>query len=192
MTAELVTEDPRVGRTKAAAMQAALDLVAEEGACAVTHQRVAKRARMSRATLYRHWPQPEDLLFDTLAQVVTKFELAGTGRLRDELVAELERNRRDLNQPLVKIVFTTVIQRAPQDPGAALLRDRFIGNLTDSLRHSIEAATARGELRPGLKADVLSAQTMGALMYRRFIEDRTVTRAFVEEVVHRALCEWEL
>ncbi|GAA3803074.1 TetR/AcrR family transcriptional regulator [Cellulomonas soli] len=56
--------DPRLARTREAALTAATDLLAEYGMTALTHQNVAARAGLGRATVYRHWPTTVDLLLD--------------------------------------------------------------------------------------------------------------------------------
>ena len=72
------TEDPRIARTRAAVLAATIEVIAEDGPGAVTFQTVARRARVSRATLYRHWPHPEELVFEALAEIVS----AGSSRGR--------------------------------------------------------------------------------------------------------------
>src|SRR5688500_16463183 len=52
----------RTARVTGQVLDATVQLIAEQGAAAVTYDAVAKRAGTSRATLYRKWPQREDLL----------------------------------------------------------------------------------------------------------------------------------
>jgi AcrR family transcriptional regulator len=190
MTADL--EDPRIGRTRAAVMEATLRLIEAEGADAITHQRIAQLARVSRSTLYRYWPQPEDLVVDALAQIVTAFDFTGRGHLRDELIAELKRRRAEINQPVVRTAFTTVMARALHDPAAAELRDRLVANVAKGLKHSVQRGVQRGELRPGLDPHVLTAKVLGTLAWWSFVEARNVTDALIEDVVDGALAGWEL
>jgi AcrR family transcriptional regulator len=189
---DLRNEDPRIGRTRTAVMEATMELIAAEGAEAITHQRISQMARVSRSTLYRYWPQPEDLLFEALAQIVTAFDFTGPGRLRDALTAELKRRRPEINQPLVRAAFLTVMARALHDPAAAELRDRLFGTISDALRHSVERGVAHGELRPGLEPDVLIAKVLGAIAWWSFAEAKTVTNELIEDVVAGALAGWEL
>jgi AcrR family transcriptional regulator len=184
-------EDPRVVRTRAAALEATRELIAEAGPSAVTFQTVAQRAGMSRATLYRHWPHPDELVFQALAEIVSAWEFSGPGRLSEELIAEINRRRSELNQPLVRMAFNGVLSRAPHDPAAAELRDRLVGSIEASLRKSILAAEKRGELRPGLDAAVLTAEVMGAMVWRSFVMGENVTKPFIEKVVHKTLDGWE-
>ena len=185
-------EDPRIGRTRAAVMRATVELIAEEGPEAITYQRISRRSRVSRSTLYRYWPQPEDLVVEAMAQIVTQFDFTGPGRLRDELIAELKRRRGEINDPLVRTAFTTVMARALHDPAAAELRDRLIATIGEGLRHSVERGVERGELRTGLDPARLTAIVLGALAWWSFVEERRVTDALIEDVVSRALAGWEL
>lgn len=190
--ASATLEDPRIARTRSTVLAATIELIADDGPEAVTFQRVAQRARVSRATMYRHWPGAEELVFEALAEIVSAWEFSGPGRLRDELIAEMDRRRAELNQPLVRTAFNTVIARAPRDPAAAELRDRLVGSIASGLRASIAAGEERGELRPGLDAEVLTAELMGAMVWRSFVMGENVTLSFIERVVAEALSGWEL
>lgn len=157
----------------------------------MTFQEVARRAGVGRATLYRHWPHPDELVFEALADIVSAWDFLGPGRLGDELVAAIDRRRPQLNQPLVRIAFNAVLSRAPRDSAAARMRDRLVGSIADGLRDSIDAGVRRGELRPGLDPELLAAQVMGAMVWRSFVMGRDVTREFIERVVGEALDGWE-
>jgi len=182
--------DPRVQRTRAAVLDATIELMAEGGPEAITHQTVARRARVGRATLYRHWPQAEDLVFEALAEIVSRWTFSSSDDLARAIIDEIDRRRTELNQPLVRMAFTAVISRAPRDPAAAALRDRLVGAIADGLRASVKAATQRGELRPGLDPDVLTAQLMGPMVWRSFVMGKNVTRAYIERIVNAALEPW--
>ena len=186
------SEDPRIARTRAAVVDATIELIHEEGLEAVTFQTVARRARVGRATLYRHWSGPDELIFEALAEIVSTWEFSGPGRLREMMITEIDRRRAELNQPVVRIAFNAICSRAPRDAAAARLRDRLVGSIAGSLRSSIAAGEARGELRPGLDADVLTAEVFGAMTWRSFVMGRNVTRKFIESVVDKALDGWEL
>ena len=64
-------EDPRVHRTRQHVLQTARELLAEGGPPALTHTALSARARVSRQTLYRYWPTPEDLVADLVRRRVT-------------------------------------------------------------------------------------------------------------------------
>ena len=46
--------------------------------------------------------------------------------------------------------------------------------------------------KPGLDPEMLTAEVMGAMVWRSFVMGENVTKPFVEKVVHNALRDWEL
>ena len=184
-------DDPRVVRTREAVLKAAAELLGEEGPEAVSHQRVAERAGVGRATVYRHWPRPQDLLFDALTSVEVDFVELDDGPFHERLAAELIRRCDHLNQPIVTVVFAAVIERAESDESASRVRALIVEKATASLRRGIDGAVARGELAAGVNPDDLAAQVVGPLLYRRVFEGRMVDAPFITRVVDDALRPWE-
>lgn len=86
--------DPRVDRTRRSVMEAVAMLVVDEGAGSVTHQRVAEVSGVGRATLYRHWPTPADLLYEALQEAEQPLLRQRDEPLIEWLRAELHRARR--------------------------------------------------------------------------------------------------
>src|SRR6202034_3827583 len=59
--------DPRVARTRAAVLGAAIDLLAERGYSGFSVEGVVERTGIAKTTLYRHWPTRDDLLAAAIA-----------------------------------------------------------------------------------------------------------------------------
>src|ERR1700678_3333305 len=78
-------------RTRDAVHEALRSLFAEEGPAALTHQRVAQRAEVGRATIYRHWPRPVDLVIEALSVIEQPVFRSREGPVREWLSAELTR-----------------------------------------------------------------------------------------------------
>src|SRR5207253_9637577 len=73
--------------------------LAREGPGAITHQRVAQQAGVGRATVYRHWAAPEDLLRDVLYTAELPFFATPALLLRSCLHAELRQLADELALP---------------------------------------------------------------------------------------------
>lgn len=73
----------------AAILDAALDLVAEIGYDRVTVDEIARRAKASKATMYRNWPGKSELVADALRRGAQRGAPAvpDTGSLRGDLLA---------------------------------------------------------------------------------------------------------
>src|SRR5690348_10869274 len=80
---------PRSEQAEQAIIEATLDLFAEQGFEGVCVEAVASRAGVGKATIYRRWPNKEELLLAALGSMKSPFpEPEGTSA-RDDLVAML-------------------------------------------------------------------------------------------------------
>ncbi|WP_214403148.1 TetR/AcrR family transcriptional regulator [Pseudonocardia lacus] len=164
--------DPRVTRSRAAVLAAARDLLREEGPAALTHQRVAARAGVGRATVYRHWPQPEQLLTDAMAGVSMPFFLDPTTPVRAWLRQQLRVLADELVLPDVLAVTTSLLHGAVWQPAITERRDRLAAAMADRLRRALASAVHSGELRPAGDLDDAAALLIGPLLYRAVLEPR--------------------
>src|SRR5271169_1750741 len=81
---------PRSEQAEQAIIEATLDLFAEQGFEGVCVEAVAARAGVGKATIYRRWPNKEELLLAALGSIKSPIpELKGVSA-RDDLLAMVE------------------------------------------------------------------------------------------------------
>lgn len=100
-------------RSRDAALTAARELLIEHGSAGLTHAGVAARSGISRATLYRLWPEPTDLVQATLTLHIALAQSQPTGELRTDLCTELAATRAMLHEPASEQGMRVMIERAP-------------------------------------------------------------------------------
>jgi AcrR family transcriptional regulator len=185
-------DDPRALRSRAAALAAATELLVEGGPENVTHATVAKRAGIGRATVYRHWPDQQTLLIDALANDVRPLLTFDDSPVRDQLVAQLERQTDWLNQSVSASVIATVIERAERDENARRIREDMFGLEDQHFTEALMAAVQRGELRTGVQAHVrqLISRIIGPLFFRRSMLGERLDKDTVAGEVDTALAPW--
>lgn len=177
--------DPRYLRSREALRAAARDLLREEGPAAVTHQRVAQRAGVGRATVYRHWAQPEVLLQEVMTEVeLPFFEHYEGGDLRTWLRGELRRIADELAIPAVAGAALTLMQSARFDPVTRDHRDRLLGVVTARLAAALDSDGTDPD-RPD-SAEV-AALVLGPLVYRTTMQGRPVSDDLIDRVLSAAL-----
>jgi AcrR family transcriptional regulator len=179
--------DPRAGRTREAIRRAIADILQEEGPGGITHRRVAERAGVGRATVYRHWAQPTDLLAEAVTLADVPFLERPGPSLRDRLRADLRRLRDDMDAPVIATLLATTIERSRRDPAARAHRDRIIATIVENAQAAIDAAMATGELHRRPDPDDLVAQTLGPLFFRRVVADQPADDTFIDRIVDDAL-----
>jgi AcrR family transcriptional regulator len=185
-----VSTDPRITRSRDAILRAVVEIIQAEGPGAVTHQRVADRAGVGRATVYRHWPRPVDLVFEAMQQVDLPFLEPADGTLRERLRSDLRRLRDDLAAPIARSVIATIVEGAQRAGPYRDRSQRLAKTAVVNTQTAIDRAVETGELVGTPDADALVAQLLGAILFRRLIADRPATDDFIDHVVDAALAPW--
>ncbi|EFC85925.1 TetR-like C-terminal domain-containing protein [Parafrankia sp. EUN1f] len=175
--------DPRVLRSRAAALAAARAILLEDGWEAVTHVAVAARGGIGRTTLYRHWPDTIALLRDVLREQMEIDHTVPTGVLRDDLTSELDVLRGQLHRPPLERTMRAVIERAPTHPAYGELKEFLYQEGSRVLGEIVRSAVARGELDARLDPSRAVDQLAGPLIYRRLLAGQTFTAAYVHDLV---------
>src|SRR5436190_22729254 len=81
---------PRSEQAEQAIIEATLDLFAEQGFEGVCVEAVAGRAGVGKATIYRRWPNKEELLLAALGSLKSPFPEPKGVSVREDLIAMLE------------------------------------------------------------------------------------------------------
>jgi AcrR family transcriptional regulator len=179
--------DPRAVRSRAAAIAAAQELMAEHGWSAVTHVAVATRSGVGRTTLYRHWPNATSLIHDAIADRMSLVRTERTGELRTDLVSELNGLRLLLHEPVTERGMRACIERAGVDAAFTELKESLYRAGTAGFRAILRGATERGELPAGLNLDLAIDHLAGPLFFRRLLAGRTFDGEYVAGVVEAFL-----
>lgn len=182
--------DSRREQTRALALQAARALLAEEGWDAITHLRVAERAGLGRATIYRHWRDPGGLRRDALAEEIHVFHIVPTGDLRADLISELLAIRHELAERGQSRVFATLIGHAQGDAEVRRLKSELVEEGTAGLRRIVTDALADGRLGPGLDLEEAVALLAGPVSYKAFLADEPISVELLEQTVDGLLGLW--
>ena len=111
--------------------------------------RVATRARTSKAALYRRWPSRADLIIDACSrQGLTELEVPDTGELRADVLALLRLMAAKMDSPLGGILRGLLAEMTRDEEFARLVRERIHTAGPHSIRLILNRAVARGEVEP--------------------------------------------
>src|SRR6476620_2084786 len=176
--------DPRAARSREAILAAAFDLLAREGPGAITHQRVAQQAGVGRATAYRHWAAPEDLLRDVLLSAELPFFAAPALPLRPWLRAELRQLADELALPAVASLAIALMEQT-RSGGAGARPHRHITVITERLAAAFALAV---DAAPD--AALAAAHLIGPLVYRTTLQAAAVPDRLLAEVID-GVADWQ-
>jgi AcrR family transcriptional regulator len=169
-------------RTRALVQDAVRDLFEREGAGGLTHQRVAERAGVSRATVYRHWPQPLDLVVEALGVASQPLLHPSEDQpLREWLRRELVRVAADFARPVVRQFIATIVG----DDGRSEIITELVTELTrrtvGAVREAFDRAEAEGAVFRRREEYQLVAELVGPVivqvtMYRMPPDEQWLAR----------------
>ncbi|MEO3849117.1 TetR/AcrR family transcriptional regulator [Streptomyces sp. B8F3] len=150
-----------------AALTAAQELLLDGGWSAVTHLAVAGRSGVGRTTLYRYWPNSAILIREVLAQIFGVEHAVPTGRLRDDLIAELQTVRTMLQDPTRDRALRLLIDRPPVDPASAKVLDSCREKGSEVVREILSRAAAEGRFTDSFDLDEGVERLLGPVIFRR-------------------------
>jgi AcrR family transcriptional regulator len=181
----------RTGATLERAIHAAvLAELTETGYAGLALDRVAKRAGIGRASLYRRWTTKSELVADSLAGALPTVEAApSTGSVRDDLLACFEQMHRLLDGPgRLALQAVAAELHGPADNAlTTLFRDRVLEPRLQIVLDVLLAGVARGELRAEAAVPLL-ARTGPALLFQHLMMYGTpAPRTTVEDIVDRVI-----
>jgi AcrR family transcriptional regulator len=176
--------DPRVDRTRIAALRAVRELLIEDGWDAVTQHRVAERSGVGRTTVYRHWPDRTGMVREAfeLELGVTR-DLSLTGDLRTDLVLAVEAIRFELIERVGTRILTALIARSEWDANVAATKKSLVDNALEALRTVAFEAVSAGAFEPGVDVEYVVAALVGPMVMQRLVTDTSMPTERVSKLV---------
>jgi AcrR family transcriptional regulator len=150
-------------------------------------EEVARRAGVSKATIYRWWPSKELLALDAVA-TDSEYSLpstgSDTGSLRGDLLERMEAlSGMSSKRPLGPVVAGLVAQ-AQSDPGfATVYFERYFAPRREIGRRIFRRAIQRGEIPADTDVDVALDLLYGALAHRKQHRHAPLDDDFVRKAI---------
>lgn len=180
--------NPRTKRVHQVVLDAALDILFDEGADEVTAARVAERTQVARSTIYRHWPDQSSLLLaaiDSLARPNAR--LTTDGNLEQDVRRVLNDLAYRLEVRKVRYVYGALGSQAPLSEMFEEAQRRFIGHLTMPMQFALEAACSRGELDSGIDCRLEADLLVAPILHRYLTLYDDLPAGMIDTVVDRWL-----
>jgi len=150
---------------------------------------VAQQAGVGRATVYRHWAAPEDLLRDVLYTAELPFFATPALPLRPWLHAELRQLADELALPAVASLAIALMEQT-RSGGAGARPHRHITVITERLAAAFALAVDAGELDAAPDAALAAAHLIGPLVYRTTLQAAAVPDRLLAEVID-GVADWQ-
>jgi AcrR family transcriptional regulator len=168
-------------------LQAAIELLADQGLSGFTIEAVAHRAGASKATVYRRWKSRAALLVDALDLSTQPLPLPATGQLRTDLIEVVSGLVALLNgQPFPRLM-AAFIDAAEREPALKSLHAQITNRRREPLRHVLLQARQRGEILVTTDIELAVDLLAGPAFYQRLIAHQAFPHHYATAVVDYVL-----
>lgn len=184
---------PRSDRARRDICDAFRAILMEDGFDKVRMEHVAARARVGKATIYRHWPSKQALAQEVLTRLANPhIAVPDVGDTRTELLATVLAPMRALTETDFGPVIRELLSEIARNPE---LGDPFRASVVQARRDEVARVIARGirrgDLRPDVQPDVATEMLIGPV-YFRLMFGGELDGEFAERIVDEVLQGWSM
>lgn len=180
---------PRVeGEREDEILDSTVELLIELGYDRLTMDAVAKRARASKATLYRRYESKALLVVEALIRAKQSPHIGDhdTGSLRGDLLSTFCGNE-GINESATQVMGSVITALSTDPEFAEHFREKFIAPKVAVTQAIYGRAQARGEIAADLDLELIGPALAGILLHRTFILGVPPDDATIERVVDHVI-----
>jgi AcrR family transcriptional regulator len=156
---------PRSEQAEQAIIEATLDLFAEKGFEGVCVEAVAARAGVGKATIYRRWPNKEELLLAAFSSLKSPYPEPKGVSVRDDLLAMVQVMCADKSDPRKARRYALLLGEGDKYPRLmARYKETVVQPRRDAMRAVIRHGIETGELRPDTDVEIAMLTLTGVIM----------------------------
>src|SRR5579863_6009798 len=179
---------PRSEQAEQAIIEATLDVFAEQGFEGVCVEAVAARAGVGKATIYRRWPNKEELLLAAFGSLKSPFPEPKGVSVREDLLAMVKVMCADKADPRKARRYALLLGEGQKYPRLmARYKETVVGPRHDAIREIIRRGIASGELRADADVEIALLALTGAVLAKEKAADGSLNGEFAGRIVDELL-----
>jgi AcrR family transcriptional regulator len=183
-TSERPKGRPREARTDRAILEAARELIAEDGVYEFRTGDLAARAGVGKGAIYRRYGSKDDLVTAAIGSLVSEeIAVPDTGSTREDLLVLMREAVEVYRGPGAGRLMPNLVGAMAQKPELAkAVREGFLSGRRAALSEVLRRGVERGDLRPDLDVELALDVLGGPLFYRLLITGGPIDEALAEGV----------
>jgi AcrR family transcriptional regulator len=152
---------------KAAILKATLSLLERKSLRSVTSDAIAKRAGVSKATIYKWWPNKAQVALDAyLASMTERVAVPDTGSAKLDFTLQLQSLTAFYTSPLGRLFCQFIAEGQSDTAFLTLFRERFLYARRDAARVMWRRGVARKEIREDIDVEIILDLIYGPTIFR--------------------------
>lgn len=176
---------PRSAEADRAILQAAVDLLADEGYGGVTMEGVAARAGVGKATVYRRWPCKSALVVDAVTACrESGVQPPDTGSARQDLLVFVYGFLNHLRTSDAGRVMPALVAELSRSAELAqAFREGFVQPRRAKVLEAVRRGVERGEVRAGVDPELVADGVVAFLLHRFLVTGMEIDDDLPERLV---------
>lgn len=174
-----MSPNPR-DRTRAAVLDATLELLGERGYAGVNIDAIARRSGVARSTIYRHWPTVAAVVFDAVSATVAPTAVPDTGDAWRDLRAHLGSLAAKLTASRWGELLPVLVDAAGRDADLWELQRADTAERRAAAMAIVERGRQAGQVRLDVDVDLVGEMLVGAVFTRHLVTHRPIDDEFLD------------
>jgi len=169
---------------EASILKATLYLLERKSLREVTMEEIARRAGVSKVTIYKWWPNKSLVALDAyLGSMTARVVMPDTGSAAKDFTLQLQSVTAFYKSPLGRL-FGQFIAEGQSDPAfLTLFRERFLYARRDAARVMWQRGVLRGEIRKEVDSEIVLDLIYGPMIFRLLAGHGSLTKHDSEAMV---------
>ena len=178
---------PRNVETHKSILSASYELLLEDGFKAVTVDKIAERAKVSKATIYKWWPNKAAVIMEGFLYAATaRLPVPDTGSTFQDIFIHATSLTRFLTSREGNII-KELIGEGQLDSNLALeYRERFFQPRRMQAKELFEKGIQRGDLKENLNVELCIDLVYGPIFYRLLVTGDELNDSYMHDLVTNA------
>lgn len=172
---------PRSERARRAILKAAGELLDSNGFAGVTAEAIAARAGVSKATIYRWWPNKAAVITDSFLELTApEIDFVETGSVREDLRLQMRSLIRTFAGKSGQTIAALIAEGQSDPEVADAFRSRWICARREETERVLRRGVERGELCGGLDLEAVMDALYGPIYYRLLVGHLPLEEGFAD------------
>jgi AcrR family transcriptional regulator len=180
---------PRSTAARKKTIEAATEVVLELGIRGFSIDEVSRRSGVAKSTIYRHFPDRNELLIHAVDATVVYPDPPDTGTLRGDLIEFLQRAHPNFADPRANAAHQELFAAMARDPELRAANERVSGDRRSPLRELRRRWIDRGEIRPDLTVLDVFEIVDGPFVVRSMLDPSALVDVDYDKLVDRIMLQ---
>ncbi|MCP3995791.1 MAG: TetR/AcrR family transcriptional regulator [bacterium] len=171
--------DPRVVHTRQLVLQATAELLVDHGFERITIEAIAERTGVARSTIYRNWPNRDDLYAEAFDRICSFDSIPDLGSLPDELELLAAELVAGFSNAAWGAVLPSLLGAVAHDARLAAAHRSFADRRRAVVSEVFTRAAQRDEISGSFPPDVLASTFAAGFFFHHVMARLPLDDAFV-------------